>query len=169
MSERHRRSTSSALYKQGMRALVGAVNVIVVPNLDGEPAGVTATAVMSLTADPPALITCINASASIAPALEPGKLFSVNVLAQGQEDVAGAFGGQKNVRGKARFAYGTWTRSEHELPLLVGARVNFECAVDTVTAHATHLVVIGRVVEVYVSPLPQKPLLYGDGHYTTTA
>ena len=168
MSPRERKTTAPALFKQGMRALVGAVNVIAVADLEGEPAGLTATAVTSLTAEPPLLLACVNESASIAAALEPGHAFSVNVLAQGQEDVAGAFGGQKNVRGKARFSYGNWARSEHDVPLLSGARVNFECVVEACHRHGTHRVVIGRVVEVYVSPLPLKPLLYGDGHYVTT-
>jgi flavin reductase (DIM6/NTAB) family NADH-FMN oxidoreductase RutF len=168
MSAAHRKTSAPVLFKQGMRALIGAVNVIAVPDVDGEPGGLTATAVTSLSAEPPSLLVCVNTNSSIAPALTITKAFSVNVLAQGQEDVAGAFGGQKNVRGKARFSYGTWTRSDHDIPLLIGARVNFECAVEDVHTFATHLIVVGRVVEVYISPLPLKPLLYGDGHYLTT-
>jgi flavin reductase (DIM6/NTAB) family NADH-FMN oxidoreductase RutF len=159
------RMAGTAPFRQGMRSLVGAVTVVAIQGHEGTVAGLTATAVCSLSADPPSLLVCVNRSASIAPALRHGAEFSVNVLTQDQKAVAEAFGGQKAVRGAARFAFGDWRRSELDVPLLSGARVSFECCVGEVMDYGSHHVVIGRVLEVHFGQAEAKPLLYGDGRY----
>ncbi|MBN9062732.1 MAG: hypothetical protein BGP06_15855 [Rhizobiales bacterium 65-9] len=159
------RITGSAPFKQGMRALVGAVSVVAVQDANGFSAGLTATAVCSLSADPPSLLVCVNRSSTIAPGLKQDDAFSVNVLAEDQIEVAQAFGGQKTVQGPARFIYGSWARSAHDTPLLVGARVSFECVVEKVMDYATHHIVIGRVTDVHLRHPSPKALLYGDGRY----
>jgi flavin reductase (DIM6/NTAB) family NADH-FMN oxidoreductase RutF len=161
------RSAGAASFKQGMRALVGGVTVIAAQDRSGACVGVTATAVTSLSAEPPSLLVCVNRVSSIAGALEIEAAFSVNVLTVGQADVAQAFGGQRGVRGTGKFAYGAWHRSEHGVLLLNGARVNFECVVAKSMDWATHHVVIGRVTDVHFGHAGAKPLVYGDGRYGT--
>lgn len=159
------RRTSSAAFKQGMRALPGAVSVVAANGPDGAPIGLTATAVTSLSADPPSLLICVNRNSTIAAALKRGDRFSVNLLAQGQEEVAQAFGGQRVARGVARFAFGGWVRSEEEVPLLLGANVSFECLVVEVTDWATHHIVIGEVSDLRLAHPMRPPLIYHDGRY----
>lgn len=158
------RSAGAVPFKQGMRSLVGAVTVIAIQGHEGTVAGLTATAVCSLSAEPPSLLVCVNRSASLAPALRHGAEFSVNVLTEAQKDVAQAFGGQ-SIRGPARFAFGDWRRSELDVPLLSGARVSFECSVGEVMDYGSHHVVIGRVIDVHFGDTEARPLLYGDGRY----
>ncbi len=160
-----RRLAGAAAFKQGMRSLVGAVTVVAVQGHEGTVAGLTATAVCSLSADPPSLLVCVNRASSIAPALKIGAEFSVNVLADDQIDVAQAFGGQKPVRGAARFVYGEWVRSAADLPILAGARVSFECVVAQVMDWSSHHVVIGQVGEVHLGAPGSRALVYGDGQY----
>ena len=159
------RAAGAAPFKQGMRSLVGAVTVVAVQGHEGTSAGLTATAVCSLSADPPSLLVCVNRTASLAPALKEGAEFSVNVLADEQMDVARAFGGQLAVRGTGRFIYGQWVRSEHDVPLLVGARVSFECVVAKVMDWGSHHIVIGQVGDVHLGPPGSRALVYGDGQY----
>jgi flavin reductase len=161
------RTSGAAPFKLGMRALVGGVTVIAAQDRAGACVGVTATAVTSLSADPPSLLVCVNRTSSLFAALEPEAPFSVNVLSAGQTDVAQAFGGQRGVRGTGKFAYGAWHRSAHGVLLLDGARVSFECAVAQSMEWATHLVVVGRVTDVHFGQAGTKPLVYGDGRYGT--
>lgn len=161
------RSAGSASFKQGMRALAGGVTVIAAQDREGSCVGVTATAVTSLSADPPSLLVCVNRNSSIFAALEMGAAFSVNVLSLGQTDIAQAFGGQRGVRGPGKFAYGAWHRSEHGMLLLDGARVSFECVAAKSTEWATHLIVVGRVTDVHFGHAGGKPLVYHDGRYGT--
>jgi flavin reductase (DIM6/NTAB) family NADH-FMN oxidoreductase RutF len=165
MLARPPRIAGAAPFRQGMRALVGAVTVIAVQDDHGYATGLTATAVCSLSADPPSLLVCVNRSSTIASGLRQDAIFSVNVLAEDQIDVAQAFGGQKALRGAARFVYGSWIRSAHDAPLLVNARASFECVVEKVMDYATHHIVIGRVSDVHLRHPSPKALLYGDGRY----
>lgn len=161
-----RKTSGSPRFKQGMRALTSGVTVIGAYGPDGAPLAMTATAVTSLTADPPSLLVCVNRRASIAPALVLHARFSVNVLAGDQIDIAKAFGGQLDVRGTGRFIYGNWRRvDDTEVPLLTGARVSFECEVSHVHEWATHHIVIGSVLDVHFSHSASQSLVYTDGKY----
>jgi len=159
-------NSGSARFKQGMRALTGGVTIIGAYGPDGAPVAMTATAVSSLSAEPPSLLVCVNRSASIATALARLARFSVNVLAADQIDVAKAFGGQLDVRGTGRFIYGNWRRMDDtEVPILTGSRVSFECEVSHVHDWATHHIVIGTVLDVHFSLAKTQSLVYADGAY----
>ncbi len=163
---RPHKSSGGPRFKQGMRALTSGVTVIGAYGPDGAPMAMTATAVTSLTADPPSLLICVNRSASMAPALVQKARFSVNVLAADQIEIAKAFGGQLDVRGTGRFAYGNWRRvDDTEVPLLTGSRVSFECEVSHVHEWATHHIVIGSVLDVHFSHGHSQSLVYSDGKY----
>ena len=161
-----RKTSGSALFKQGMRTLTGGVTVIGAYGADDALMAMTATAVTSLTADPPSLLVCVNRSASMAVALVRLARFSVNVLTADQIDIAKAFGGQLEVRGAGRFIHGDWRRvDDTKVPLLIGARVSFECEVSHVHEWATHHIVIGSVLDVHLSPIVSQSLAYTDGKY----
>lgn len=162
------KSAGSAPFKLGMRALVGGVTVIGANDLNGSAVGLTATAVSSLSAEPPSLLVCINRRTAIAGALAQSAAFSVNVLTSTQTDVARAFGGQLEITGTDRFGFGTWHRSpDREVPLLLGCRVAFECEVAHVHDWQTHHIVIGRVLDVHFFNPDAPPLAYADGDYQT--
>lgn len=161
------RTAGAAPFKQGMRALVGGVTVIATQDAAGVYLGLTATSVTSLSADPPSILVCVNRSSPMAEALRTSVSFSANVLSENQVDVAQAFGGQRTVRGVGRFAYGSWFRSAHDVPLLAGARVCFECVAAETMEWATHRIVIGRVCDVHFTHPAARPLAYHDGRYTT--
>jgi flavin reductase (DIM6/NTAB) family NADH-FMN oxidoreductase RutF len=154
-------------FKHAMRSLVGAVTIVALQDVEGAAAGLTATAVCSLSVEPPSLLVCVNKAAPIAIGLRINAEFSVNVLAHDQIDVAQAFGGQKDLRGTGRFAYGSWIRSERDVPLLVGAVTSFECVVVKMMDYATHHIVVGRAIDVHLRNAPARALLYGDGRYIT--
>lgn len=159
------RTASAALFKQGMRALAAGVTVIAAHGPDGQPNGLTATAVTALTAEPATLLVCVNRSSSMATALVRGAEFTVNVLAADQADIADVFGGRGVAKGANRFAVGNWYRSESGLPLLNGAKVAFECRVVEIHDWSTHHIVIGHVADVHAVDPTAPALLYLDGRY----
>jgi flavin reductase (DIM6/NTAB) family NADH-FMN oxidoreductase RutF len=161
------RKAGTSTFKQGMRALAAGVTVIASQDELGVYLGVTATAVTSLSAEPPSLLVCLNRATAMAETLRPNGAFSVNVLSDEQVDVAQAFGGQRGVRGMGRFAYGSWYRSTGDVPLLAGACVSFECTVAEIMDWATHRVVVGQVCDVHFAAASSRPLVYHEGRYTT--
>lgn len=161
-----RTDAGSARFKLGMRSLTGAVTVIGAYGPDGAPLAMTATAVTSLSAEPPALLICVNREASMARALVTAARFSVNVLGADQLDVAKAFGGQLGLRGSGRFIHGNWRRIDDTVvPVLGGSRVSFECEVAHVHAWATHHIVIGAVLDLHFASTAGQSLVYTDGAY----
>lgn len=165
MTEKPLRTTGPARFKQGMRCLAGSVNIVALQGLDGVLLGVTATAVCSLSAEPPSLVVCINRESLLASGLEIGKHFSVSVLSEHQKDVAEAFGGRKGVVGRNRFAYGEWYRSEDDVPLLAGARACLECRVENTMDYGTHRAAIGAVTDVHLGEADERSLVFANGQY----
>ncbi|WP_322047584.1 flavin reductase family protein [Paraburkholderia sp. J67] len=150
---------------QAMRRL--ARSVAVISCCDGERRySMSATAVDSLSTEPPSLLICINQSSSIYPPLAAGADFCVNLLAARQQDIAIDCSGR--LKGEERFTSGDWQRSGHGVPYLHGAQANLVCAQDGRFDYGTHTVFIGKLLEVKLSG-EVEPLLYVDGAYTTAA
>ncbi len=98
---------SSDEFKQAMRHLAGGVTIIATEH-KGCRAGLAATAVCSVSADPPTLLVCINSGASAHNSIRASGRFSVNLLATGQNGVARCFSGETGLKGEERFAVGEW-------------------------------------------------------------
>lgn len=145
----------------GMQRLAAAVTVVAT-DADGVRLGLTASAVTSLTAEPPTILASVNREAGSHDLLIEAGRFSVNVLARDQEDVAGAFAGFTGLEGPERFEVGEWSTGSLGMPILAGALVAFECVVDTVVPRSTHDVLIGSIEAVTISDAPIEPLLYVD-------
>lgn len=152
-------------FRQGMRAFAGAVAIIATEAEDHGCCGLTATAVCSLSAEPPSLLACVNRSAALAAILREGTPFSVNLPAADQEHVARAFGGMTIAKGSARFSAGSWIRGESGAPLLAGARAVFECTVGEIIPRASHLIVIGLVTGVALDREARQSLFYTNGRF----
>ncbi len=77
-------------FKLGMRRLAAGVSLITTVH-DGVRHGLVATAVNSVTADPPTLLVCINKSASAHDHVDQAGVLCVNILAHEHEAVAARF------------------------------------------------------------------------------
>lgn len=151
-------------YRQGMRQLAAAVSVVTAEH-EGVRNGLTATAVMSICADPPRLALAVNKSASALPFLLGAGSFAVNVLRFDQDAIASRFATSK-VRGEARFEGEQWERMATGAPVLQGAAATFDCRIESTTGVGTHLLIIGDVQALQVRPHDQ-PLLYLDGTWAS--
>lgn len=155
----------SADFKQAMRHLAGGV-VIVATEHQGRRAGLAATAVCSVSADPPTILVCINEGASAHEPILRSGCFSVNLLASRQGDIARRFSGEMGVKGEDRFAIGTWTPRETGAPILEDALASFDCRVAEVVQMSTHSVFFGAVVGI-ANQAAARPLIYSHGTYGT--
>jgi len=154
-------SSVAEAYRLAMRRLAASV-CIVTAAFDGKRLGIAATAVCSLTLDPPAMIVCINRSASVHPALHPGGNFGVNLLDRRHEDICAVFGSHQDAVDK--FAFGHWVQSECGTPVLADSYAAIRCVVDSMLPYSSHSIVIGRVIGVQLSR-NGNPLVYHDGKF----
>ena len=122
--------------------------------------GIVATAVSSLSFDPPSLLVCVNRTASLHAPLAGAERFCINVLGTENQDVAENFMSQ---RGDDRFAVGEWVEV-HGVPVLRSAQSSFVC--QTVHRHefGTHSIFIGQLIAAKHRK-DAKPLTYYDRQY----
>ncbi|MNB86777.1 FMN reductase (NADH) RutF [compost metagenome] len=151
-------------FKQAMRRLTSTISLITTRHL-GQPFGMAATAVQSVTTDPATILVCVNRSASISAALEESGRFAVNMLHHSHVDLVPVFSGQ--LKGEERFEHGQWIE-EHGVPVLVDAQASLVCEVSSVTAIGSHDVIFGRVLWVDTRP-DISPLLYENGGFARSA
>ncbi|WP_286828373.1 MULTISPECIES: flavin reductase family protein [Kordiimonas] len=154
-------------FKQGMRRLGGAVNIVTAA--DGEVwAGLTATAVTSLSAEPPRLLACINRQGVTYDIVSKGRTLGVNVLGTAHKALAMRFAGMDGEGETERFDGGSWFTAKSGAPLLTGALVSFDCTVESILDAGSHAIVIGNIEAVKVGAGDTlDPLCYLDGEWGT--
>ncbi|MFC4347026.1 flavin reductase family protein [Kordiimonas lipolytica] len=154
-------------FKQGMRRLGGAVNIVTAAD-GGVWAGLTATAVTSLSAEPPRLLVCINRQGVTYDIVSKGRTLGVNVLGTAHKGLAMRFAGMDGEEETERFSGGDWFTAKSGAPLLNGALVSFDCTVESILDAGSHAIVIGNIeaVEIGASDV-LDPLCYLDGKWGT--
>jgi len=155
-------------FRAAMRQVAGAVTVVTTRSPDGEPRGVTATAVCSLTVEPPSVIACINRDTWVGQIAPESGNFCVNVLAKAQQPVAETFAGRSTLAGAERFQVGDWQAADTGAPVLDGAIASFDCDLEQAVDFATHVILIGRVRKTVSDNPDGEPLVYVGGAFTTT-
>jgi len=152
-------------FRDAMRALVGHCSVITVG--DGEWAsGLVVTSAISLSAEPPLLLACVNRSSSSAPLLQEFGRFGWSSLGAAHQAVAERFSGFGGIRGAARYEGAEWETAVTGARLLKGAPSAFDCTVEEMIERATHFILIGRVRAIRTTP-GAGALVYWNGAYRT--
>jgi flavin reductase (DIM6/NTAB) family NADH-FMN oxidoreductase RutF len=154
---------TSGDFRQAMRRLTGGVSVITA-GIGWDISGMTVTSVSSLSVDPPALIVSIDREASSWPLVRRYGFFGVNILTSDQIDIAERFTGKDGLKGAERFAGAHWTTRVSGVPLLTDALAVIDCEVEDMVERHSHAIVIGRVLDVAVSPRTAA-LAYWQGQY----
>ena len=152
-------------FRSAMRQLAAAVNIVTTRGENGR-AGMTATAVISLTAEPPQLGVAVNRGNASYAALCESQVFAVNVLSHDQADLAGQFAGATGKKGEERFTNGRWDTLQTGAPVLLDAAVIFDCDLVQQVELSSHALMIGQVKAVRTAAAA-KPLLYMDGSWAS--
>lgn len=158
-------SVNAEAFRQGMRRLAAGVTIVTTIH-DGQRSGLTATAVTSLSVDPPQLLVCVNRTAGAHDLIRRGARLCVNVLSHTatHEKLAARFAGQGGVTGPDRFKAGKWIVLKSGAPVLVDALVSFDCIVTERIEASTHSIFIGRVIDVRFRA-KARPLVYASGTF----
>ncbi|MCA0921293.1 flavin reductase family protein [Pseudooceanicola nanhaiensis] len=156
-------SIDAQAFRSAMRRPASAV-AIVTGGLPGDRAGVTVTAVCSLSDTPPMVLACVHRDSSALPILRAGGVFCVNFLSAAQTDVAGLFAGRGGLKGEDRFSAVDWVQRVSGAPVLAGALASFDCVLEQEIDSATHAILVGRVVAIDAGTDP-APLVYNDGAF----
>ena len=127
---------------------------IVTTTHEGRPAGMTASAVCSLSLDPILLLVCVDNRLATHKAIDASRRFAVNVLGEGDEALARRFA----QRTEDKFA-GVPLIDGSDPPLLGQAIASFVCEVQERVPGGDHSIFVGRVLTCAATP-GCRPLLY---------
>lgn len=136
--------------------------VYVVGVADGEERNAfTAAWVMQTSFDPLLLALSINPDNASHPLLQAGGGFTVNVLKQGQQDLATRFG-TRSGRDEDKLAGILWHSGRSGAPILEDALAYFDCELSGQVKAGDHELMLGRVVDGRILDPDATPLTYAD-------
>lgn len=142
-----------ASFREAMSLFATGVTVITTRSGDA-PVGMTASAVCSLSLEPVQLLVCVSNQLPTHAALMESGRFVVNVLGEGQEDLALRFA----TPGVDRFA-GLDVTTRCGVPALDSAIAYFVCDIHERFPGGDHSIFIGRVIELSHRPVA-RPLVF---------
>ena len=122
--------------------------------------GMAANSFTSVSLDPPLVSFCAAHTSTTYPKIRSAGHFCVNVLAEGQHEVARLFAAE----GVDRFGAIETTPSLLGAPILEGVLAWIDCVIEDEFPAGDHVIVLGRVVDFAVDE-EQEPLLYFRGHF----
>lgn len=150
-------------FRQVMGRLAAGVTVVTAKDADGGPRGFTATAVCSVSLDPPLVLVCVGRDAHTLNAIRASGRYALNFLRSGDTPTSDRFAGSEG----PKFEGIEWAAAPGGSPLLPGTLAWVECEVERKVEAGDHAVFIGRVTEARVEPPDGAPLVHFGGLYHT--
>ena len=145
-------------FRSIMRHFAGAVCVVSTSGPSGKH-GLAATAVCSVCADPPTILAIVNQSSRTHPYIRKNGTFSVNILSEGQVDIAKLMSSKSN----DQFAQIPHQDTEDGAILIDDTLGQFHCRVVADHDVGTHTIFIGDILSGRVGD--GAPLIYYDANF----
>jgi flavin reductase len=153
-------------FRRSLRGFGSSVTIVTTHSA-GRPFGLVATAVISLTFEPPLLAVAVNTASSAHDRIVEKNQFAVNILSSDDWELAHRF---SKSRHEERFDLSQWDTAHLDadgndgLPILVSAQSVFLCRLNSRLLVGSHSLLVGEVERV-LSSQSIAPLLYCDGRY----
>lgn len=129
---------------------------VIATEVEGEVHGMTANAFMSVSLDPKLVVISVRDQAKILSKLQESKIFSVNILAEDQQEVSMIFAGQLKDK---QVEFGRLDGK----PVIPGAIAQIACEVSAEYVEGDHTLFIGKVTDIHLEE--KEPLLFYSGKY----
>ncbi len=153
-------------FLEGMSRAACTVSVVTTDGPAGR-AGVTVSAMASVSAETPSLLVCVHHQSPAASAVLGNGVFCVNLLREDQLAIAETFAGRRSTESGDKFACAEWTRLVTAAPRVIDPLVAFDCRLSESVRVGTHHVIFGEVADIFVAE--GKPLVYANREYGATA
>ncbi|MEI8299809.1 MAG: flavin reductase family protein [Pseudomonadota bacterium] len=154
---------SSSFSQRQLRDALGTfatgVAVITAVRPDGEPVGITANSLTSVSLEPALLLWCLAASSTNVGAFAVGRSFAVHFLAHDQQALARHFARRLG----DKFDVDQHWRSDPQPPTLANTLCRFDCQVHSDTAAGDHRIIVGEILG--LTRHPGTPLVFHEGRF----
>ena len=159
-------AVSPARFRHVLGHLAGGVSVVTSLDADGAPCGLTATAVCSVSLEPPLVLVSVDRTSSTHAALQASGVYAVNLLSADQEPLAIRFAQE----GATKFRELDYRTGTTGAPLLAAVPGWLDCTVVREVTAGDHTVFIGQVEGARMQEDDGvRPLVYHLGRYGTLA
>lgn len=149
--------------KNELRRVMGhfatGVTVITTFSAEGVLHGLTANSLTSVSLNPPLLLVCVEKKAESYGSFESSRVFTVNVLAEDQEDISRRFA----TSGVNKFEGVAYQRGANGCPIIHGALAYLECKLYDAHDGGDHTIYIGEIEQ--AETREGRPLVFFRGGY----
>jgi flavin reductase (DIM6/NTAB) family NADH-FMN oxidoreductase RutF len=160
-----RRSVSADTLRAAFRLHPEGVTVVTAVDEFGDQIGMTATAVSSVSLEPPLVLACMANQSRMTSALTGGAGFVVHFLTGEQQDLALRFAQPLD----DKFEHLSYGFTSAGCPRLTKVLAALECVGHEVFRGGDHLIVVGRVVDVRINHQATSGLVFFDGRFAPVA
>jgi N-acetyl-1-D-myo-inositol-2-amino-2-deoxy-alpha-D-glucopyranoside deacetylase len=158
---------------EAFRAVLGrfATGVAIMTSVaDGQPHGMTANAISSVSLDPPLVLVCVDRTAVMAEVVEKAQTFALSWLSDEQATLSQWFADPERPVGADQFGELSTQPAATGSPILDGAHGWVDCRVWATYDGGDHVIVVGRVEALGEAPTTSEgattaPLVYHRGGY----
>ncbi len=159
-------SIDAAEFRRVMSTLAAGVAVVTTIDADGEPRGLTTTALTSVSLDPPLVLVCVGLESRTLPALRHSRRFAVNLVHASALEIAARFASKE----EDKFSASAWRPGLYGSPLLHEDVVAWlECRVEREIEAGDHIVFIAHVEHGNAQADELRPLTYYQRRFGTWA
>jgi flavin reductase (DIM6/NTAB) family NADH-FMN oxidoreductase RutF len=163
-------SPGTDAFRAAMSRLAAGVVLVTAHDPDdpprGEDVGMTATAFLSVSLEPPLVMVSLRTGSRMDELLERQPLWAASVLGESQRHIAGRFAMRGRVSDRLLFEDLDMRRGEASgAPLVGGALAVVECRTEQRVVAGDHTLVIGRVLATVAAGAESGPLTYFRGRY----
>lgn len=153
------RGVDAPQFRQLLGRFATGVTVLTSRAASGEPVGMTASSIASVSLDPPLVLVSVDKSNEMHAAMEAGTHFVLNILSAEQEALARRFAELE----AHRFRGVSYRENERGVAVLEGVVAHIECQKHAAVPGGDHTVFFGLVVGGHATD--RRPLLYYRGGY----
>ncbi|MEU5402829.1 flavin reductase family protein [Streptomyces sp. NPDC005963] len=153
-----------------MSQLAAGVVLVTAHDVDdgprGEDVGMTATAFLSVSLNPPLVMVSLRNGSRMDDLLAEQPMWGISVLSESQRHIAGRFAMKGRISDRLLFEDIPYSRGKVSGALLVrGALATLECRTENRVVAGDHTLVIGRVLAADLYSTEGGPLMYFRGRY----
>lgn len=151
-------------FREVMGRFATGISVITTIDVDGLPAGITVSAMSSVSLEPPLVMVALARKRFITPIVAANGRFAVNVLGHDQQAISDCFAHAPVSPGREEFCGAVWQPGPTGLPLLEDTLATMECTIVQTYSVGDHELFIGEVDTLSVEG-EADPLLYFRRQY----
>ncbi len=153
------RGVEPPLFRQLLGRFATGVTVLTSRSADGEPVGMTANSLSSVSLQPPLVLVSVENGHEMHAAMETGTHYVFNILSSEQEALSRRFAASE----PNRFRGVSYRENQHGIAILDGVVAHIECEKQAAVPGGDHTIFVGLVVG--GDTTDHRPLLYYRGGY----